>query len=588
MWSIWDNWYGYGFTHTYVVLRPGQLSERVQAKLPDLALRHGSKEWASVFGFQMMALTDLHLYGRQRYGLPSFHGDPSTCYALGCIGVFIVVVACINFMNLATARATPRIREIGMCKAVGARRLQLVGQFLIESVSLSVLSFCLTLGLIALVLPALNGFLVTQLSLEMSALPALLSLSVCVGLLAGLYPAIFLSSFPPTAALEGSRGSKSGHRVVRSGLVVIQFAISVVLVISTLIVIGQTEYLRSADPGFSQESLVVTRRAVSSGAPALGRRLRKVPGVIGVSLTGSSLSQESWSQIQTVGMRKEGSVSEMQLTFLHVDAAFLDVYQIPLLEGRPFNEEYIKSNERNPLWYVNVLIVNQTAADRFGIQVGDRLNYFDRSCEIVGICRNFNYTSLHEPIGPLVLDSGIFELQTYFTIRLTMANAPEVLSRIKSIWKESMPNQPFEMEFVEASRAALYAVEERLGHFFAVASGLAIFIAALGLLGLIAYTIEARTREVAVRKVLGATESSVVQLLTKEFLVLVTLSSLIACPVAYIATSHWLQNFAYRIPITAGFFVSGTIASLAITIVTITWQALKAARANPIQALGHG
>jgi len=274
---------------------------------------------------------------------------------------------------------------------------------------------------------------------------------------------------------------------------------------------------------------------------------------------------------------------------LSADADFLDLYEIPLLSGRRLVPEEVVVSQFSPLWEVRKLLINETAADRLGVGVGDVLefSYGPTSHEVVGVFRDFHFRTLHTAISPLFIAPGVFERQAYLSLRVDMVLLDDILAAIRSIWKEYEPNRPFEYTFMDESLASRYEDGRRLSRAFTLSSALAIAIAAVGLLGLIAYAAEARTREVAIRKVLGASEPGIMWLLTKELLIVVLASSLLAHPIAYMATSEWLQSFAYRIPVTPVYFAVGTLASLAIALATTSIQAMRAARANPAEVLAH-
>jgi putative ABC transport system permease protein len=479
------------------------------------------------------------------------------------------------------------MREVGMRKVVGAGRWQITAQFLGESLLLSFFSILLAVCLVALVLPWLNSTMAMQLSLNLDILPLLLILCLTVGVLAGSYPAFFLSSFPPAAVLRARQTGQTGHGTVRKGLVIVQFAASVSLIICTLIVVQQTEFLKTKDPGYSQDTLVINRRLISNNAQALKTRLQQVQGVRGATITYVSIAERTSYGTDVIGMRADTTDTRIMIPYLLTDADFLDVYQIPLVEGRGFFSTEVLASQDPPMEAANHIILNETAANQLGVRAGDLVTYWGKAREVVGVVKDFHFLPVRQAIGPYALVPGIFEVQSFLTVGIDSPDIRAALKRIDDVWKEFEPNRPAEFDFMDRDRAAQYAGESRLSRLFAMSSGLAIAIAALGLLGLIAFAAEIRGSEVAVRKVLGASEMSVVGLLAKEFVVLVGLSSVLAYPVSYVVMSQWLQNFAYRIPISPVYFVAGTAASLMITMATIAWQTVKAARANPVDALAY-
>ena len=460
-----------------------------------------------------MPLTHLHLYGRQ-YGITRGDGDINACYTLGLIGIVIVVVACINFMNLSTARSARRMREVGMRKVVGAKRTQLVYQFLCESVLLSIFSLILSLGLTQLALPMLSGFMQMHLFLNAVAVPVLVVLGVAVGILAGSYPAFFLSSFRPITALKSMRNTKGGHASVRKGLVVVQFAISCMLIIGTLVVFQQMEHMRTANLGFNKDALITTSVLTRNAVP-MKRQFQQLAGVQNATITQLTLFDDSLGKWD---LKPDGMNTPIKIDYLLTDPEFLDTHEIPLLSGRQFTLQDFASTSLTS-WHAigaarNILL-NETAAQHLNVHVGDlvddmsdNMSYNTQPLKVVGIFKDFHHQSLHHTIRPLMMYPIIKKNQSHITVRVDMQNLPEVLARLKKAWKTFEPDRPFEFRFVDDARDQAYHRELRLSQIYAWSSGLAIAIACLGLLGLIAYTAEVRTKEIGIRKVHGATETS--------------------------------------------------------------------------------
>ncbi len=583
MHSMWETWGGWLITQTYVLLKPGASSASVRSKLPDFALRHwreGSRK-----GIEMTPLTELYLQGRQRYGL-AVEGDLNTCYALAAIGLLIVGVACVNFMNLATARSIRRMREVGMRRVVGAQQRQLVVQFMGESILVTVLAFAAALGIIKLALPGANALMGTSLSIGMDTLPLLFAFALGVGIIAGSYPALFISSFSPISALKPIRGVVSGHGAVRRGLVVLQFTVTITLIVATLVIVEQTSYMTSADPGYNRNALLVFPRINKVGR-RVKERLLQVPGVKGVSLQHLPLvAAEPRSRYDdVVSIRSAGIDKEILLPYLYTDEDFFEVYEIPVIEGRTFAATDVQTVDDE--WGTTRVMLNQTGAKLLGIRSGDTVRFWGATWEVIGIFADFHYENFRVSIGPLVLIPAIYDEQVYVSMRIVGIDIQDVLSRTKAAWKTADPTRPFVYQFLDDALAAVYAKERLLGRLCSLSAGLAIAIACLGLLGLISYTAEVRTKEIGIRKVLGATETGIVSLLAREFLMLVMLASLIAYPMAYYTLNSWLENFAYRIDQSPIHFIGSTGAALVVTLITIAYQALKAARANPIDALRY-
>lgn len=600
--SIWEEWRPkttFLPLTTYILLSPNASIEDLRQKLPDFERRHLGDEIAQRDNYLLAPLTRIHLHlGRELGwsaltatlpGLVKPSGDIRTCYAFGLIGIFIIVVACINFMNLSTARAARRMREVGLRKVVGAKRTQLIYQFLGESILLSIMSLILALGLTELTLPTLNGYLNLTLALTPPILPILFMLTIGVGLLAGTYPAFFLSSFRPAAVFKVMPNTKGGHAIIRKGLVVFQFAISMVLIVGTVVVFQQNQYLRKTDLGFNKDALITVFPS-QQHARAIKAQFEQLSNVQNATLTHIPVGFESGGtgmmELKTPKMN-----TPIKTYLLRTDHNFLNTYQIPLLSGRQFKPQEIIFSDPANLFAARTILLNETAAKQLGVKPDDFVNAsyrtYNETFQVVGIFKDFHNSSLHNAINPLMLLPNNAENQCFTTVRVNLQNLQSVLGDLKNIWKTFEPNRPFEYRFVDQTTEAFYKKEQRQSHMFAVSSSLAIVIACLGLLGLIAYTAEVRTKEIGVRKVLGATDVSIVNLLTKEFLLLVGLASLLAWPVAYYTMSGWLENFAYRINLSPLYFVGSTVVALVITLITIAYQALKAARANPVEALRY-
>jgi putative ABC transport system permease protein len=591
----WEVWHSRPnrLPQTYVLLKPNAVPSELEQKLPDFAQRHLEEEVAKTNNYILTPLTHIYLHAQPEMNLYTNEstrgllGNIQTCYTFGIIGIFIVLVACINFMNLSTARSSRRMREVGMRKVVGAKRTQIILQFLGESVLIAMLALILALGLTELSLPFFNSYLNRQLALSLSLIPVIFTLAVGVGILAGSYPAFYLSSFRPSAVLKVMRNTKGGQATIRKGLVVVQFAISMILLTGTLVIFQQAAYMRSANMGFNKDALIKTGLVIEN-AEAMKSQFLQHAGVKHVTKTHLPLGTEPANEAIEVNT-KEGDTTT-RLNFLHVDPDFLKTFEIPLLEGRDLTlQDWIPRDmgeEGKPLR----ILLNQTAAQMLGAKPNDLLysTVGPFTYEVVGIFSDFHRTSLQHAIAPLFVRLlRPNHKQNFIATRVNMQNLPDVLAHLEKVWKTFNPNRPFEFAFMNDAIDQFYRAEQKQSQMFALSSGLAILIACLGLLGLIAYTAEVRTKEIGIRKVLGATEMSIVSLLTKEFLVLVGFASLLAWPIAYYTMSEWLQNFAYRIELSPSYFIASTGVALVITLITIAYQAMKAARANPIEALRY-
>ena len=586
--------------HTYIVLKKGVPGSQLEAKLPDFARKYAGPQLRELFGasyddllksgniyeFRMQPLTDIHLNSHLDYELEP-NSDIKYIYIFSIIALFLLLIACINFMNLSTARSAIRSKEVGIRKVLGSNKSQLIKQFLAESVLMTAIAVVAAIALVEIFLPAFNSLagkdLTTSYFSNFYVIPVLIAVTLVVGLIAGSYPAFFLSSFKPVTVLKGKLNGVSGSWL-RSGLVVFQFAISIILFIGTFIIYGQLKYVQEKNLGFDREHVLVLTRAWA---------LEKHNNTFKTELAGnthiisSSFSDNLPGRIfgQTV-FKPEGSDSPQQyvLAIMSTDDDFAKTLKLQLADGRYFSPDYPSDSL--------AIILNETAVKLMGIKdpVGKRLILPGRTPEnnvpynIVGVLKDFNFESLHQKIRPLaiVLNRG---LTSYLPIRIKAADVAGSVSFIKSEWKKFVPDKPFEYFFLNDDFNKLYQSEQKTGEIFTVFSVMAIFIACLGLFGLAAFTAERRTKEIGIRKVLGASIAGIVILLSKEFTKWVLIANLIAWPLAYYFMNSWLENFAYRITPGPAIFLYSAVIALFIALVTVSFQAVKVAVANPVNAL---
>ena len=603
----WGSWLSNNH-HTYVVLKPG-VDAAVFARNLDVVIeKYVGKQAQAALGttmdqfrksgnsyrYWMMPLTDIHLYSRQSVELAP-NGDIQYVYIFSAVAVFILLIACINFMNLATARSMGRAREVGVRKALGSMRSQLMNQFLTESVLTTTLAMGLALLLVALILPFFNQVAGKEIDLNSLVSPlwllALVLLPVGVGLLAGSYPAFFLSSFRPVSVLKGSLASlRWGVGLksmgLRSGLVVFQFMMSVILIVATLIVYRQMTYIRTKNLGFQREQVLTINDVytLGKGAEAFRQEVLRLPGVVSGSISGylptpSNRSDNSFFPEGEVDARKA-----VQMQSWGVDHDYVKTMGMQLVQGRGFSRTFGSDS--------SAVILNETAARLFGGNqiLGKRISIFDdpqlktmRTYTVIGIIKNFHYESLRQTIGALCLrldaNSGAI------SFRLSSQDIPMLVSRVEALWKQTAPGQPFSYQFLEDSFDRMYRAEQRVGTLALTFAVLAVLIACLGLLGLAAFTAEQRTKEIGVRKVLGASVASIIGLLSKDFLKLVLVAIVLASPVAWWAMSRWLQDFAYRIDVEWWVFALAGGLAVGIALLTVSFQSIKAALMNPVKSL---
>jgi putative ABC transport system permease protein len=590
-----QSWTANGY-YTYILLRENYPPEQLEAKFPELVRKYVGPQLKAEdgisfdeflaagnrYGFYLQPLTAIHLHSHLGYELEP-NGDVAYVYIFSAVAFFILLIACINFMNLATARSAQRAKEVGVRKTLGSSRLQLVRQFLLEAVLLSFVALLLAAMLVELLLPALNQVAGKQLQTDYFGNGLLAAgfagIALLVGVLAGSYPAFFLSSFRPVMTLKGKLQAGMGSARLRNGLVVFQFAVSIILIVGAAVVFRQLEYVRHKKLGFDKEHVVVIQRAgaLKQKLAVFKQELLQHPNVIkasaSVSLPGKLFSQSSF--------QPEGATlnEATVMSVFVVDDQFIETLGIEMAAGRNFSRELLTDSA--------AVILNESAARRLGWTeaIGKPLTSDDRRYTVIGVVKDFHFESLHQQIRPLLIRLGASVL--YMSVRIRPENLASTLAFLKDKWQALVPEQPFEYFFLDSDFDRLYRAEERTGRIFGYFSALAIFIACLGLFGLAAFAAERRTKEIGVRKVLGASVRQIVLLLSKEFTRLIVLAFVVAAPISYFAMNRWLQDFAYRTEINPFIFVLAGLFALVIAWLTVGYQALKAALANPVEALRY-
>jgi len=587
------NWFLSNF-YTYVKLAPNTdltaLSEQLKL-FPERHVGEELKATGETLILFLQPVRSIHMHSHL-IGETEPPGSPLYLYIFSTVGFFILLLACINFTNLTTARFAGRAREVGLRKAVGAGRFRLAAQFLCESVLLSVLALLAALVLVELASPLFRqltgiGFHVGSL-IRPGWLLSLVGLAIVVGIASGSYPAFFLSAFRPADILRGTSGLGRRGTNLRKVLVVGQFSVSIILVIGTLLAYQQIHFMKNKDLGFDKEQKLViplgrAARAIDSYESIKTEAYRHT-GIVGVTasaqLPGQHLS--CW----TTKLATESDEKLRAMNYMYVDHDFIPQYGIQVLAGSAFGEQ-------NDDELQGGYIINRTAAEQFGFSspqeaVGKRMVgcYDEKEMEIMGVVADFHYRGLQSVVEPLVMlyRPGMFR---NLTLTVRTEDVGQTVGFVKEKWQELFPEYPFDYYFLDASFDRQYRAEERVGKIFAVFTFLGLFIACLGLLALASYAAERRTKEIGIRKVLGASVGSIVQLLSKEFMILVTVAHLIAWPVAYYAMSRWLEEFAYRIGIGLETFLLAAALTLLVTLITVSTQAVKAALTDPVETLRY-
>lgn len=595
-----QNWISNNF-HTYFVLKKGTSNKDFETKLQILAEKYVYPQVKGALGvtpeeffasggefeYSLQPLTEIHLHSQLQFEHES-NSNIVYVYIFSIVAIAILLIACINFVNLATARSANRAKEVGVRKTVGSTRNQLARQFIVEAIFLSTLAVLLALPFIEILLPFFNNLTGKNLSVpylgNIVTIPLLIGISLFVGLLSGTYPAFFLSSFNPVAVLKGQSIGRRKSSWMRNILVVFQFTISVILIIGTFVVYKQLNFIQNRNLGFNREQIIIIHKVDDLGKKIwpFKQELLGFPGISSVANTSNLMGDSFGDNLYTPADRPS---DQRQLIWrMWADPDFIQTYQIELARGSFFTSAVLEGHR--------AVVLNESAVNSLEIEnpLGQKLIDMDgKEFTIIGVVKDFHYDSLHKPIKSMLIhpygpDIGFGR---YLSVRIATDNVRETLSLLEKSWKKYAPNQAFEYEFFDEHFARIYLSEEKTGQIFFLFSILAIAIACLGLFGLTSFVTQQRTKEIGVRKVLGASLSKILLLLTKQFIRWVLVANIIAWPVAYFVMYRWLENFAYRTNMGIWVFaLSGALAFL-IALITVSYQSIKVATANPVDSLRY-
>ncbi|PHR92084.1 MAG: cell division protein FtsX [Leeuwenhoekiella sp.] len=514
-------------------------------------------------------------------------GHITNVYVFSLVALFILLIAGINFVNLTTARSVERAKEVGVRKVIGAQKQQLSFQFLSESLMISLLAFVLALGLTALALPYFNSLagkeIATGIFNDFTYIALLFGLAVLIGLLAGVYPALVLSSFKPVQVLKGRFTATRNGAILRKGLVVVQFAVSILLIIGTLVIYNQTRFMQNYDLGFAKDRLLILDTQSAAGRDVLQQQLAGNPNILSVSRASSvpGGGGDNSSALSTIS-NSEGNDQTLTVDRYVIDDRYLDQLDIKLLAGRNFDRNLAQDS-------VSAMIVNERITQMLGFvnpedALGASFSQWGRKGEIVGVTQNFHTSSLQQNLGPL---SFVFdpEQSRLLTVKVAAGTINQTLDFIEDSWQRALPEIPFDYYFLDEFFDRQYRAERQFGKLFLNFSMLAIFISCLGLLGLAAYSMLQRKREIGIRKIVGASVFSIVNLVSAEFIKLVGIAFVIAAPIAWFAMHSWLEGFAYRISLSWYLFAGAGVLVIGIALLTVSIQAIRAAVANPVKSL---
>ncbi|HVU99298.1 MAG TPA: ABC transporter permease [Puia sp.] len=578
------SWDSYGWS-AYVLLKPGAGADRLQAKLPGYLEKKGG---AALFRNKQVPtlllepLRDIYLYSTRD---ESRTGHITNVYIFSIIGAFIVLIAGINFVNLTTARSVERAKEVGIRKVVGAGKWMLAGQFIGESIILCLMAYVLAIGLSVVMLPLFNQLAGKEVSMGIFTQPrylaVLFGIALLIGIFAGLYPALVLSSFRPVAVLKGKFSTGTRGILLRKGLVILQFTIAIGLMIATLVVYFQLNYMRSQDLGFSKDQKLIMDTRNDSAKLAFRQALASIPGVLSNSLAGNVPGLGTFPN----ECRIENGRGVMQSTnavVYFVDYDYLRQLDMKVIAGRDFSRAYGTDSSR-------AMILNETAVSQLGYPspkeaIGKRFEQFGTTGTIIGVVKDFHLRALQDPIQAMTMrvEPGNCDL---ICATIDGRRLKETMSAVEAKWKLLLKDRPFSYFFLDEFFNRQYRGEEHFGRLFLNFAILAISISCLGLMGLAAYSTLQRTKEIGVRKVVGASVGNIVYLLSKDFLKLVGWAFLVAAPLSWFFVNGWLRGFAYRIGSYWWIFFIAGFGALAIALLTVSFQAIKAALANPVNSL---
>lgn len=597
---------------TYIKLKPivpndAYAIKKLETKLPAMIKTEGAAAFERVgqpldelikkggkWNLYFQPFTNIHLYSAGISQIMNNVSDIKYIYIFSIIAVFIIIIACVNFMNLSTAQSFHRAKEVGVRKVLGSEKRQLVKQFLTESFVFSFVACLIALIVSAILLQPFNSLAGKQLDMgsifSWDNICVLAALMIITSLFAGSYPAFYLASFKPVLILKGNRQRTSfGNLLIRNGLVVFQFAVSTILIISSLVVFCQLRFMQTTDLGINEENIMIIENSERLGNKEniFKNKLSTNRGVSKVSIASGWPSRENFGdsyipEASTVG---DQLPEDMQLSSFIIDENFIPSLDIKIVEGRNFSKEFSDSTS---------VILNEEAAKQIGWKktLGSYMTYpgnNNQKFKVVGIAKNFNVSSLHNPVQPFALfysASKTYELGTsYILIKTKPGNQIAIADELKELWKTFEPSGPLDIAFLDAELNALYRTEQRLGNVFLTFTVLSVFVSCLGLFGLALYTVQRRTKEIGIRKTLGASQRRLFALLSGDLGRLVIIGTIIAFPIAWWGMNTWLQDFAYRISIEWWIFAVAALALLSIALITVSFQTFRAAVANPVKSL---
>ena len=596
------NYLSHNFT-TYVVLQKGTDPNIFKSRFKDILTKYvlpQAQAFMSIksmdefeksgnyLEYHLMPVTKIHLYSA-RFPELAPNGDIQSVYIFSAVALFILLIACINFMNLSTARSSNRAKEVGIRKVLGTERKTLIGQFLTESTLVAVIALFIALGITFFILPFFND--VSNKSLQFSNLfdkrffPFLILIPLVVGVIAGSYPAFYLSSFQPITVLKGKLSAGFKKSNLRSTLVIIQFSTTIILIIATIVVYSQLNYIQNRKLGYNKSQVLIINNtdALNNQAKTFATEISGYSGINNATISSflpvenSSRSDNTYSK-EAVMDSKTG----LNMQTWDIDENYLPTMGMELVKGRNFSKEFLTDS--------NAMIINETTAALLGYDdpIGKNMYVNDQNrnlvpIKIIGVVKNFHFESLRQSVGPLCF--RLRRSSGFAIFRINTTDVKSLVSKVESTWKKMAPGMPFSYRFLDDAFEQMYRTEQRTGKLAMAFAVLAILIACMGLFGLATYAAEQRIKEIGIRKVLGASVNNIVEMLSKDFLKLILISAIIAFPLAWWAMHSWLQDFAYRIDMPWWVFLLAGVIALFIALATVSFQAIRAALSNPVKSL---
>jgi ABC-type antimicrobial peptide transport system permease subunit len=579
----WDVWYNYA-PRTYIRTQDNVSIAQLEKKILAVKLQHHPEEDVS---YSILPITKIHLNTSDVEYFTST-GDIKYVYIFSAIAAIILLIACMNYMNLSNALSLKRSKEVGIKKTLGSRRGQVIQQYFVETLILVFIALCISILLAQVALPILNYLSAKTLTFpyySSQSILVLLGITLAISLISGIYPALFVSGFQPIKVLKGKFVSSPQSTNIRKGLVVFQFVLSIIIIIGAITISNQLKFIQNTNLGYNKEHIICAqiKGDISNKYQAFKNEILQNGNVLNVSRSGN---MELNSMGNTEGVKWPGKQKTYSTWVINVDDEFAETYGLKMKDGRFYSKEFATDLSHG-------FVINETAAKEMGFRnpIGQELSMWGRNGTIIGVTNDFHFSSLHNKIEPLIFfipePENVNSRCTALSIRIKPNSMPQSLDYIKQSWKSYFPDENFDYYFFDDKLKANYLSEARMGTLFKYFSLLAIFIACLGLYGLTAFTIEQKSKEIGVYKVLGATIPDVMMLFSKGYVFWILTATLIATPIAWYAMNKWLENFAYKTSLSWWIFALAGLLALGIALLTVSWQSWKAATRNPVEALRY-